>query len=79
MLSSVNCIVENYLGRHHRATITQESLAIFNTGISGTIPDLSNLQKLEVFKVEHSDLTGSGFTSLYDIPSLKRRWKSYWD
>ena len=46
-------------------------MAIFNTGISGTIPNLSNLQKLEVFKVENSDLTGSGFTSLYDIPSLK--------
>lgn len=49
-----------------------ESLALFNTGISGTIPDLSNLQKLEVFKVENCDLTGNnGFTSLFDIPSLK--------
>lgn len=48
-----------------------ESLALFNTGISGEIPDLSNLQKLEVFKVENCALTGDGFMSLYKVPSLK--------
>ena len=48
-----------------------ESLALFNTGISGGIPDLSNLQKLEVFKVENCALTGDGFMSLYNVPPLK--------
>ncbi|KAL3808303.1 hypothetical protein ACHAXA_001920 [Cyclostephanos tholiformis] len=48
-----------------------KSLVLFNTGISGPIPDLSNLQKLEVFKVENCALTGDGYSSLYDVPSLK--------
>jgi Leucine-rich repeat (LRR) protein len=46
-------------------------LALFNTGISGEISDLSNLQKLEVFKIENCDLTGDGFMSLYNVPHLK--------
>ena len=55
----------NFLSSH------AESLALFNTGISGGIPDLSNLQKLEVFKVENCALTGDGFMSLYNVPPLK--------
>ena len=47
------------------------SLALFDTGISGNIPDLSALQKLEVFKVENCKLVGDGYTSLYNVPSLK--------
>lgn len=47
-----------------------ESLALFNTGISGEIPDLSKLQKLELFKVENCNLSGSGHMSLYSIPTL---------
>jgi Leucine-rich repeat (LRR) protein len=47
------------------------SLALFDTGISGNIPDLSALQKLEVFKVENCKLVGDGYTSLYSVPSLK--------
>ena len=47
-----------------------ESLALFNTDITGEIPDLSSLQNLEVFKVENCKLSGDGFTSLYNIPSL---------
>ena len=46
-------------------------MVLFNTGISGEIPNLSNLQKLEVFKVENCALTGDGFSSLYNVPSLK--------
>jgi Leucine-rich repeat (LRR) protein len=59
------CLCRSRLSSH------EESLVLFNTGISGEIPDLSNLQKLEVFKVENCALTGDGFTSLFDIPSLK--------
>ena len=50
----------------------KESLGLFNTNISGTIPaTISNCQKLEVFKVENCRLTGDGLMALYDIPTLK--------
>ena len=47
------------------------SLALFDTGISGTIPDLSALQKLEVFRVDNCKLVGDGYTYLHNVPSLK--------
>ena len=45
-------------------------MALFNTEITGEVPDLSGLQSLEVFKVENCKLAGEGFMSLYNIPSL---------
>merc|ERR1712127_205522 len=51
--------------------VNLKSLALFNTNIEGAIPNLSNLQALEVFKVENCDLTGDGYMSLYDVPTLK--------
>jgi Leucine-rich repeat (LRR) protein len=46
-------------------------LALFDTGISGDIPDsISNLAQLEVFKVENCNLTGDGWTALFGVPSL---------
>lgn len=45
-------------------------MALFNTDLTGTIPDLSNLKSLEVFKVENCNLSGDGHTSLYGVPSL---------
>ena len=48
-----------------------ELLALFDTGISGDIPDsISNLAQLEVFKVENCNLTGDGWTALFGVPSL---------
>jgi len=47
------------------------SLALFDTGVSGNIPDLSTLQKLEVFRVDNCKLVGDGYTYLYNVPSLK--------
>jgi hypothetical protein len=47
-------------------------LVLSNTQLTGTIPTaLSNLQKLEVFKVENCQLSGDGWQSLYQIPTLK--------
>ena len=49
-----------------------ESIAFSNTGLTGPIPTtLTNLQSLEVFKVENCNLFGDGYMSLYDIPTLK--------
>ena len=48
-----------------------ESLALFNTGITGAIPaELANLSELEVFKVENCNLSGDGWMVLFDTPTL---------
>lgn len=52
-------------------TFCAASLALFNTRLSGNIPNLSSLQKLEVFKVENCHLVGDGYNSLYSVPALK--------
>lgn len=48
-----------------------ESIALFNTGLKGPIPDLSNLKSLEVFKVENCNLEGNAWKSVLNTPTLK--------
>ena len=43
---------------------------MFNTGLGGDIPDLSNLQSLEVFKVENCNFSGDGWTTLFSVPTI---------